>query len=162
MYRTVRHLGLCVGLVTGVLLAMGADLAQAATASAEQSSASNAKLLTTTPIAIKAESVAYAPHWRYRYHNGRWWYWTPNNYWMYYGGGRWYRHGAYAGYGYGPRYGYGYRYPYRGYYGYRGYGPYRGGYGYGRRYGTGYRGYYPGPGVNIGVGRGRGVGIGIY
>jgi hypothetical protein len=168
MHRTVRHLGLCVGLVTGVWLTMGADSAQAATAPADQSSVTNAKLLGTTPTATTAENVAYR-NWRYRYHNGRWWYWSPNNYWLYYGNNGWHRHGYYGGYGSGYGYGYrspdrgyyGYRgYPNRGYYGYRGY-PYRGGYGYGRRYGTGYRGYNRGPGVQFGIGRG-GVGIGVY
>jgi hypothetical protein len=27
--------------------------------------------------------------WRYRYDNGRWWYWTPNNSWMWYNGQQW-------------------------------------------------------------------------
>jgi hypothetical protein len=27
--------------------------------------------------------------WRYRFDNGRWWYWTPNNTWMWYNGQQW-------------------------------------------------------------------------
>jgi hypothetical protein len=76
--------------------------------------------------------------WRYRWHNGAWWYWTPANSWVIWRGGRWvpYRAGLVFG---GPRYYYGPRY-YRGsrYY-------YDPGYGYPRRYYSGYRGYYYGP-----------------
>ena len=27
--------------------------------------------------------------WRYRYENGAWWYWQPNNHWTYYDNGAW-------------------------------------------------------------------------
>ena len=33
--------------------------------------------------------VNVADHWRYRFHNGRWWYWTPGNAWMYFDNGTW-------------------------------------------------------------------------
>jgi hypothetical protein len=93
---------------------------------------------------------------RYRFYNREWWYWTPQNYWMYFRGGQWipynaaiyrapavivnrtpyyygngyYGSGYYRNYG-GPGYSY-YRPGYRNYnyYGYRpGYSYYRGPYG---------------------------------
>ena len=33
----------------------------------------------------KSKSIS----WRYRYHNGRWWYWLPSNSWAVYDNGRW-------------------------------------------------------------------------
>lgn len=30
--------------------------------------------------------------WRYRWYNGRWWYWHPSNRWMYWSGNRWQYH----------------------------------------------------------------------
>jgi hypothetical protein len=108
--------------------------------------------------------------WRYKFHNGEWWFWTTQNRWMYYRNGQWndynpesftrmypeptsYDNSAtYYGNGgggyYGPRgryYGGGYSGAYYGPgYGY-GYGPYNGAYGYGNGYGAyGYNGpgYY--------------------
>lgn len=115
--------------------------------------------------------------WRYVYHNGRWWYWQPNNTWVIWNGSAWipqsqfieYRTG-YRGYYQSPRY-YNDRYYNRGYYdgryyndGYY-YGPgYRGGY-YDPRYGTGYQGFYSpesAAGAQIGgaIGGQQGAGIG--
>ena len=95
--------------------------------------------------------------WRYRWHNGKWWYWTSENRWMYHNGDQWLNHEpapvvipdggnpeqpyttGYGGY-YGPDYQNGY------YYGRRGY--YRDGY------------YYGQPGVSVGLGFGPGIRIG--
>ncbi|HVX14877.1 MAG TPA: hypothetical protein VHC22_27050 [Pirellulales bacterium] len=37
-------------------------------------------------------------NWRYRYHEGRWWYWLPSNSWAVYDNGRWraYRRADYS------------------------------------------------------------------
>jgi hypothetical protein len=105
----------------------------------------------------EARTVADANRWRYRYHDGRWWYWTPQRSWVYWGGNQWnpYRRGVavdrrYGRDGYYDR-DYGRNY-YRGYRdGYR----YRNDYRYGRGrydYRGGYRGYYDRPGVYIGRG----------
>lgn len=102
--------------------------------------------------------------WRYRWHNGNWWYWTPENRWLYRNGNEWANYEpaitfapdpgyatqpTYGDYGPNP-YGY-YSRPYRystGYGGYYNYRPgYRGGY-----YGPG--GYYGRPGISIGTRRG--------
>jgi len=69
--------------------------------------------------------------WRYKYHNGEWWYYTPQNNWMYHRDNNWsaYDQGSYS---------------------------YRTGYGPARRYETGYRGVRgrrystnPSAGVNV-------------
>ena len=117
--------------------------------------------------------------WRYRWHGGKWWYWTRENRWIYRNGNEWAnyepavtavpeaRYPSQPAYGYyqsspngyypGP-----YRYStgYGGYYGpvYQGdyYAPvYQGGYYYGPR------GYYGRPGVSVGLGFGRGLRIGF-
>jgi hypothetical protein len=91
--------------------------------------------------------------WRFRQHNGEWWYWTPQNTWMYHRDGNWqafdqatyqYPRGWNNGRfntGFRGNYGYydGYNRPYvnRGY----GYRNYNNNYVPGYRYGTGYRGY---------------------
>lgn len=81
--------------------------------------------------------------WRYRRHNGEWWYWSPRDRWLYYRDGRWnvYYPRRYApGYVGSPydwdgRHGYGRFYPDRRYYDYP--------YGYAdRRWYSGYPGYY--------------------
>jgi len=114
--------------------------------------------------------------WRFRWHAGRWWYWTPSNTWVVWIDNQWqpYAAGMFAG----PTYGGGYAAPSYGYsspnYGYssRNYGypyPYGGGYsntyGGGRsgvylnfgspRYNSGYRGYGA-PGYGYGPGSGYG------
>jgi hypothetical protein len=56
--------------------------------------------------------------WRYRWHNGAWWYWTPANRWVVWNGSSWQPYTPSAGYngGYGTPYGYpGYGYPSHGY-----------------------------------------------
>ena len=95
--------------------------------------------------------------WRYRWHNGRWWYWTPANSWVIWMNNTWqpYSQGMFSG-GYSSNYSGSYNsQPYRSYgysspsYGYRYSNPYYGyrsgpsfGYGYGSpRYYSGYRGY---------------------
>jgi len=109
-------------------------------------------------------------HWRYRWHNGTWWYWTPANRWVYRNGNEWtnyepaivavpdarYSGQPVDGYYQGSPNGY-YPGPYRYSTGYRGYyGPvYQGGY----YYGPG--GYYSQPGVSVGLGFGRGLRIGF-
>jgi hypothetical protein len=98
--------------------------------------------------------------WRYRWDNGRWWYWTPANRWMWYSpDGGWVNFDTAVPYsaGYGS-----YEVPSTGYYYYPSYGAYY--YpGYGYRYpGNWYRGgYYYRPGISIGVG-GIGIGVGGY
>jgi hypothetical protein len=100
--------------------------------------------------------------WRYRWHNGAWWYWTPENRWIYSRGSQWFNYDpavvAVPGVRYSgqPAYGY-YPGPYRYSVGYGGYyGPvYQGGY----YYGPG--GYYSQPGVSVGLGFGRGLRIGF-
>jgi hypothetical protein len=113
--------------------------------------------------------------WRYKYHNGRWWYYQPSNSWVIWNGNTWIPHsqfreyrtgyrGYYRGPGYDGRYynrGYDGRYYDDGYYRGRGY---RGGY-YDPRYGDGYQGYYSpeaAAGANIGgaIGGREGAGIG--
>jgi hypothetical protein len=104
--------------------------------------------------------------WRFRQHNGEWWYWTPQNAWMYHRDGQWHDfdqatytyprnwnrgfvpapgRNYYDRYGrpYVNRYGYGYRD-----YGYQDYVP-------GSRYGTGYRGYDDGGFYGRGYSGGR-------
>ena len=67
--------------------------------------------------------------WRYRQDNGHWWYWTPENRWMWYNGTQWTYYDQpstgvtttvqpapyttnYGSYDYAPSYGYGYGYGY--------------------------------------------------
>jgi len=115
--------------------------------------------------------------WRYRWHNGHWWYWTPENRWVYRNGNQWTSYPpalpvppallvapdpsyasqpAYGNYAPNP-YGY-YSSPYgysTGYGGYYNYSPgYQGGY-----YAPGP--YYARPGISIGTGRGGGIRIGF-
>lgn len=90
--------------------------------------------------------------WRYRFHNGEWWYWLPENRWVIWRNGQWIAYDANTyqapgvetyvtpsdgGY-YGGYYDNGY-YPYSNY----GYYPYYGWYGYYPYYRHGYYGYYP-------------------
>ncbi|HVA47228.1 MAG TPA: hypothetical protein VNH11_12745 [Pirellulales bacterium] len=86
-----------------------------------------------------------ANQWRYRHHNGHWWYYHPNNQWSYWNGNAWsgYNPQTYRQwYSSRPAYGgnFGYSSGYRG--NYYGNGMYGGGYGngmYGRNYyGNGY------------------------
>jgi hypothetical protein len=119
---------------------------------------------------------ARAEQWRYRWHNGTWWYWTADNRWIYSIGNQWFHYEPAvvavpdAAYSSQPVYGYYqsganvyYPGPYRYSTGYGSYyGPaYQSGYYYGRGgyyYGRG--GYYGRPRVSVGVGFGRGVRIG--
>lgn len=131
------------------------------------------------PGNVAASGPVQDNQWRYRWHNGRWWYWTPANNWVVYLNNAWrpYTPGMfdsgyfgtsnsgtyytpYSGYRYYSPYGYSYRsYPYYGNYGY-GYGPSIGlNFGTPRHY-SGYRGFggYNGygnrGGVSIGIGGG--------
>ena len=36
----------------------------------------------------------HGEQWRYRYDQGQWWYWMPNNRWMYFNGGNWSYYGS--------------------------------------------------------------------
>jgi hypothetical protein len=104
----------------------------------------------TAPLSVNANLQAGAAaninngaarpdQWRYTLDNGRWWYWTPENSWMYYDGSQWTNYqqpaaGAavttgvvpytsyYGGYN-APSYGYGYGYGYPNYGGYLWVGP---------------------------------------
>ena len=138
--------------------------------------------MTQTPGAGANAGVAAnqsGDQWRYRWHNGTWWYWTSDNRWVYRSGNQWLNYepatAAVPGARYSsqPAYGY-YQSSPNGYYpgpyrystGYGGYyGPaYQGGY-YGPVYQGGYYygpgGYYGRPGVSVGVGFGRGLRIGF-
>ena len=128
--------------------------------------------MTQPPGAGANAGVAANPsgdQWRYRWHNGTWWYWTSDNRWIYSNGNQWFnyepataavpevRYSSQPAYGYyqpSPNGYYPSPYPYSaGYGGY--YGPaYQGGYYYGP---GGY--YYGRPGVSVGLGFGRGVRI---
>jgi len=100
--------------------------------------------------------------WRYKFHNGTWWYWLPENRWVYWNNGSWANYDAatYAAqptYNTQPSYN-SYNYDNGGYNG-----PYTSGYGGYPYYGRGYYGggYYPGygyggVGIGIDVGGGRG------
>jgi hypothetical protein len=124
--------------------------------------------------------------WRYRWHNGIWWYWTPENRWVYRNGNEWTNYEPAvtavpdARYSSQPAYGYYQPVP-NGYYqsvpnGYyqsvpNGYyqGPYRYSTRYGGYYGPVYQGgyyygpggYYGQPGISVGLGFGRGLRIGF-
>lgn len=39
--------------------------------------------------AATGNSPAQSGAWRYKYHNGRWWYWLPSNSWVFYQNQRW-------------------------------------------------------------------------
>lgn len=118
-------------------------------------------------VAVGVAANQNPEQWRYRWHGNNWWYWTPENRWVYRNGNEWINYEPTitgvpdARYSSQPVYGYYqsspngyYAGPYRystGYRGYYGYGPvYQGGY-----YGSG--GYYGQPGVSIGLGFGRGL-----
>ncbi|HMO85358.1 MAG TPA: hypothetical protein PKC18_10610, partial [Lacipirellulaceae bacterium] len=124
--------------------------------------------------------------WRFKQHNGEWWYWTPQNQWMYHRGGQWQNYdannftgprnfqqpgrtwGQYGG-NVGPQYYGQYGRPRanpHARYGYRNYshGPgYQQGFQQGARYpyGTGYRGLnqnFVDPGVRAGANVGGAIG----
>ena len=85
--------------------------------------------------------------WRYRNHNGTWWYWLPSNRWVVWSNNAWvdyvpttYASGSYIRPGYGT---------------------YGGFSGYGYRYSTGYR-HAPHLGVGIYLGGGHGHGLSHY
>ena len=40
-------------------------------------------------LTIPAKPAPPGDGWRYVWENGRWWYWKPNNSWVYWEGGRW-------------------------------------------------------------------------
>lgn len=53
----------------------------------------------TNPSTSIVESAAAAPAaqgevWRYKYHQGRWWYWLPSNSWVYWQNSQWVQHDA--------------------------------------------------------------------
>lgn len=108
--------------------------AQAGTTQVEQGSAA----LAPTPATVVDNS------WRYRQHNGTWWYWLPSNRWVYWSNGAWtnYVPGTpivVAAPAYGVTSGYGYRQPYT----------------------TRHHSHYqPSIGVHIGAGYGYGYGHG--
>jgi hypothetical protein len=120
-------------------------------------------------------AVAASPsgdQWRYRWHNGNWWYWTPENRWVYRNGNGWTNYEPAITFAPNPIYA---PQPAYGYYGSNPYGYYSSPYGYSTGYGSyynyspAYRGggyygpgrYYGGPGISIGTGRGGGFRIGF-
>jgi hypothetical protein len=75
--------------------------------------------------AVVSNAPAGGESWRYRQHNGRWWYWLPSNRWVIWDGGQWIDYVPTTvtyvpSRSYAPAYNYGYSRPY--YSGYRGYG----------------------------------------
>jgi outer membrane biosynthesis protein TonB len=128
--------------------------------------------VTQTPVAganAGAAANQRGDQWRYRWHNGIWWYWTPANRWVYRNGNEWANYDPAvtavpdARYSGPPVYGY-YQSNPNGYYP----GPYRYSVGYGGYYGPAYQGgyygpggYYSQPGVSVGLGFGRGLRIGF-
>lgn len=68
--------------------------------------------------------------WRYKHHNGQWWYWLPSNQWVLWNGNQWVSQSEIA-----PRRSYAYE-------------P--------LRYGTGYSRYYPNGGWRVNTGGGDG------
>ena len=109
----------------------------------------------------ETESVPKTDQWRYRWSDGRWWYWTPQKRWMYYGDdGQWVEYDAspaplpVAPRAVVPTPYQGYYYPAPGHAYYPGPGP--------------WRGYYPGVAVGVapygrvGVGVGRRVGVDVW
>lgn len=121
-----------------------------------------------------AASVAVEPaiavdnSWRYKQHNGKWWYWLPSERWVYWSNGAWVDHvpgtpvvvaapsfGVTSGYGYYP-YATGYRSYYRPSIGVYTGGGYGYGYGHSHHHGHGYgHGWHGGHGHgHIGHGHG--------
>ena len=91
----------------------------------------------TVPVTPVAVGVVVGDGWRYRWYGGRWWYWLPENRWVYSYGNQWLNYvpsaQAYTYY-YTPNYSYNYAQPYytSPYYNYtypRAYPRYYGGYG---------------------------------
>jgi hypothetical protein len=82
--------------------------------------ASPGPVATAATVQPVAKVVVRTDPWRYRWYGGRWWYWTPENRWMWYGDGGWttYVPAPAPAVVYSP----GYVYPY-GYYPYGYYGP---------------------------------------
>lgn len=136
-------------------------------AAASQDTARQSRLLTATEtLPAKVRLVSDGRHhndvrWRYRHHNGHWWYWLPSNRWAIWTGNDWVNYDRNTYY---PRYGYrgyGNRYNtgYRGYYGPGYYGQgYYGGYGYGNRGAA--QGAAIGAGIGGAVGGPQGAGVG--
>jgi hypothetical protein len=93
--------------------------------------AADPPLAVAAPTATAPSYVASGESSRYRFYNGYWWYWTPDNRWLCYVNGQWVSPGApvqasvpayqYPAYNVVPQpyydpypYGYGYPYPYYG------------------------------------------------
>jgi hypothetical protein len=57
----------------------------------------NANLQVQSGVGAQIQTQATAQEqWRFKMHNGTWWYWMPDNYWMIYRDGSWTRFGAAA------------------------------------------------------------------
>jgi hypothetical protein len=135
-------------------------------------------------VAVTTQNQAgVADDWRYTWHNNQWWYYTPQQQWLYHDGSNWNAHnpavvssGSGATYFRGTQYAQPYQSGYRGsipygngyglmngaYYGGYGNGQSYQSYGYGTPYNDGYRSYYGNPyGGSYGSGYGGGYGSGL-
>jgi hypothetical protein len=67
-----------------------ADL-EGRTGSRAQAESPDVRANSDASASARAETRGAAPReqWRYKLHNGEWWYWMPSNYWMYHRDGRW-------------------------------------------------------------------------
>lgn len=88
---------LAIGLLTAALCCRAVNAATSHEASANSAPATKdgwrAAPLGTPPL----NAGQTANRWRYRFFEGRWWYWMPDNQWSYFNGRRWspYRPGEY-------------------------------------------------------------------
>jgi hypothetical protein len=82
MHRAAQYVALAiiVGCATAVSTAQAAD-------------ADNAHLVQATklnePAAVQSNASQPGESWRYRRHNGQWWYWMPSEKWLVWTGDRW-------------------------------------------------------------------------
>jgi hypothetical protein len=49
----------------------------------------NAGVIASNSDAVSRPAADKSGRWRYKYHDGRWWYWLPSNSWVFYHNQRW-------------------------------------------------------------------------